>query len=137
MALDRALKLAPRFGGDREQRHWANTWRQLRAQILERGYDEEQETFVGAYGHDHVDATLLLVPLYGFLPPSDPRVHRTLDRVVKELGSGRFLHRYRSTDGIDADEGAFVLCGFWLAEALALSGRLDEALGPGHCGAGG
>jgi GH15 family glucan-1,4-alpha-glucosidase len=71
------------------------------------------------------------MPLYGFLPGDDPRVLRTLDRVRSELGAGRFLHRYRADrvdDGLDGEEGAFVLCGFWLAEALALAGRLDEAL---------
>ena len=75
-----------------------------------------------------MDATLLLMPIYGFLPPSDPRVADTTERVIKELGDGRYLRRYRTSDGIASEEGSFVLCGFWLAEALALGGRLDEAL---------
>jgi GH15 family glucan-1,4-alpha-glucosidase len=97
-------------------------------EILERGYDRDAGTFVGSYGGDRVDATLLLLPIYGLLPPTDERVQRTIKRVVDELGDGRFLRRYRADDGIDAEEGAFTLCGFWLAEALALAGRLDEAL---------
>ena len=62
------------------------------------------------------------------MPASDPRVERTRRRVIKELREGRFLRRYRTNDGVDSNEGGFVLCGFWLAEALALAGRIDEAL---------
>lgn len=128
VALDRGLRLAPLFGGDKAQQRWLSHLQKLRAEILERGYDRETGSFVGEYGAKHVDATLLLMPLYGFLPGDDPRVVRTLDRVVKELGEGRFLRRYRNDDGIACDEGGFVLCGFWLAEALAMCGRLDDAL---------
>ncbi len=83
---------------------------------------------MGTYGAHAVDATLLLLPIYGFLPPMDARIQRTMQRVIDELGDGRFLRRYQGGDGIASEEGAFILCGFWLAEALALSGRLDEAL---------
>lgn len=132
VALDRALHLAPLFGGDREERRWANAREEIAEEILARGYDSELQTFVGAYDHSEVDATLLLIPLYGFLPPSDPRVVRTLERILKDLGEGGLLHRYRTSDGIASREGAFLLCGFWLAEALALVGRLDEALDVFH-----
>jgi GH15 family glucan-1,4-alpha-glucosidase len=128
VALDRGLELASLFGGDREQDRWRRTRDELKRDILLRGYDEGHRSFVGEYGSRDVDATLLLFPVYGFLPPSDPRVVRTIERVRRELGEGRFLRRYRIDDGIDSDEGAFVLCGFWLAEALALAGQLDEAL---------
>ncbi len=128
VALDRALCLAPLFGGDDARVRWERARDNLRAEILERSYDERAGTFVGKYGGDDVDATLLLFPLYGFLPADDPRVERTLKRVVAELSTGRFLRRYHSGDGIDGGEGAFVLCGFWLSEALALAGRLDEAI---------
>ncbi|MEE8581910.1 MAG: glycoside hydrolase family 15 protein, partial [Myxococcota bacterium] len=126
--LDRALHLSPFFGGDREQTRWDRVRQKLRAEILERAFDSDRGTFVSTYGGSDVDATLLLFPLYGFLPPSDSRVSRTLDRVVKELSEGRFLRRYRVDDGVGSEEGAFVLCGYWLTEALALAGRLDEAL---------
>jgi GH15 family glucan-1,4-alpha-glucosidase len=128
VALDRALHLASLFGGDRHEQVWARARDRLTTEILERGYDESAGTFVGEYGGHEVDATLLLIPIYGFLPATDPRVERTIKRVIQELGDGRFLRRYRGGDGIDGDEGAFVLCGFWLAESLALAGRLDEAL---------
>lgn len=128
VALDRGLRLAPLFGGDRQQERWSQARDRLRKDILKHGYNEASGTFTGAYGEDGLDATLLQLPIYGFLPPDDPRVMRTLDRVVRELGEGKFVRRYRSDDGINSDEGAFILCGFWLAEALAMAGRLDEAL---------
>ena len=128
VALDRALHVAPLFGGDRDEASWEQARGRLEREILERGYDAASGTFVGAYGGQHVDATLLLLPIHGLLPPDDPRVTRTIKRVIDELMDGRFLRRYRIEDGTGADEGGFVLCGFWLAEALALSGRLDEAL---------
>jgi GH15 family glucan-1,4-alpha-glucosidase len=128
LALDRALAIAPRFGGDRFESAWAAARDRLNREILERGYDSKSGTFVGHYGGDTVDATLLLIPIFGLLEPTDPRVERTVKRVIEELTDGRFIRRYRSDDGIGADEGAFVLCGFWLAEALALGGRLNEAL---------
>ncbi|MCZ6783216.1 MAG: glycoside hydrolase family 15 protein [Proteobacteria bacterium] len=128
VALDRGFHLASRFGGDREEQRWRRVRDDLRAEILDRGVDSQSGTFVRAYGGNQMDAALLLVPIYGFLAPEDVRVQRTLDRVMKELGEGRYLRRYRSDDGIHSDEGGFVLCGFWLAEALALAGRLDEAL---------
>ena len=128
VALDRALAIGPRFGGDRYEKTWQQARERIHADILRRGFDKETGTFVGAYGGRDMDATLLLLPIYDFLPPADPRITNTVDRVIQELGDGRFLRRYRTSDGIDADEGGFVLCGFWLAEALALCGRLDEAL---------
>jgi GH15 family glucan-1,4-alpha-glucosidase len=69
----------------------------------------------------------LLLPIHGFLEPSHPLVTETIARVRRELGSGPFLYRYRTDDGVGGPEGAFVLCGFWLAEALAMAGRIDEA----------
>jgi len=128
VAIDRALGIAPRFGGDRYESEWKAARQRLVDEIAERGYDRERGTFVGRYGGDSVDATLLLLPIFQMLPPDDPRVERTIARVKDELSDGRFLRRYRIGDGIDGDEGAFVLCGFWLCEALALCGRLDEAL---------
>jgi GH15 family glucan-1,4-alpha-glucosidase len=128
VALDRALSIAPLFGGDRYERTWQQARERIHANILRQGFDREAGTFVGAYGGRDMDATLLLLPIYDFLPPTDPRITRTVERVIRELGDGRFLRRYRTNDGVDAEEGGFVLCGFWLAEALALCGRLDEAL---------
>jgi GH15 family glucan-1,4-alpha-glucosidase len=128
LALDRALAIAPLFGGDRFEATWSAQRDQLFSAILSRGYDEKSGTFTGQFGGKQVDASLLLLPIYGFLPPDDPRIQRTIKRICDELSDGRFIRRYAGHDGIDADEGGFVLCGFWLSEALALSGRLDEAL---------
>jgi GH15 family glucan-1,4-alpha-glucosidase len=128
VALDRALQIAPLFGGDREEAQWKQARDRLAQDIVTRGYDAGSGSFVGEYGGSEVDATLLLIPLYGFLPPADPRVQRTIERIRNELADGPFLRRYRGDDGIQADEGGFVLCGYWLAESLALTGRLDEAL---------
>jgi GH15 family glucan-1,4-alpha-glucosidase len=128
VALDRGTRLAPRFGDLREARRWRRRAQELRREILERGFNDEVGSFTSVYGGREVDASLLLLPTYGLLPCSDPRVAKTMERIRKELSEGSFLCRYRHHDGIDAEEGAFVLCGFWLAEALALSGQLDEAL---------
>jgi GH15 family glucan-1,4-alpha-glucosidase len=128
VALDRAIRLAPLFGGEPVVTTWTRARKELRAEILRRGYSEAQGTFVDAYEGSSVDATLLLFPIYGFLPPSDSRVERTRKRVTNELRAGRFLRRYLHSDGIASKEGAFVLCGFWLAEALAMAGEIDEAL---------
>jgi len=128
VALDRGLHIASRFGGDREERTWREARDRVHYEILARGFDPVGRSFVGEYGGSEVDASLLLMPIYGFLAPDDPRVGDTIRRVERELGDGRFLRRYRTPDGIDSDEGGFVLCGFWLAEALALTGRLDDAL---------
>lgn len=128
LALDRALAIAPLFGGDRYEATWTEARGRIHTDILRQGFDRHAGTFVGTYGGSGMDATLLLLPIYDFLPPSDPRIAKTVDRVTAELRDGVFLRRYRTPDGIDGDEGGFVLCGFWLAEALALCGRLDEAL---------
>ena len=127
VALDRGLRLAPRFGGAAEEEAWMSAAAELQGEILRKGLDPTGRFFVSAYGGTDVDASLLLVPIYGFLAPDDPRVLATIDRIRSELGSGGLLHRYRSPDGLAGQEGAFLLCGFWLAEALALCGRLDEA----------
>ena len=129
VAVDRALRLAPLFGGDREQENWRRAHVKLRHDIETHGFDPTAGSFVSTYGGHSVDSVLLLMPIYGFLPGDDPRIVSTLERVRKELGDGDYLYRYRTSDGIEGGEGAFALCGFWLAEALALAGRLDEALG--------
>ena len=128
VALDRAMGMAPLFGQAEQATRWRVQRDALRDEIMERGIDPTSGSFVSSYGGTDVDAALLLFPSYGFLDARDPHVVRTRERVVKELGEGRFLRRYHSDDGIGTGEGAFVLCGFWLAEALALAGELDEAL---------
>jgi GH15 family glucan-1,4-alpha-glucosidase len=82
---------------------------------------------VTAYGIEEPDAALLLAPIHGLIPADDPRALGTIDWLRAELGDGDFIRRYHMDDGVGGAEGAFVLCGFWLAEALALAGRLEEA----------
>jgi GH15 family glucan-1,4-alpha-glucosidase len=110
-------------------------WRALRdtihAEVCAKGYDAERNTFTQTYGLPAVDASLLQIPLVGFLPPDDPRVIGTIDAVEADLctESGLVL-RYRTeteVDGLPGDEGAFIACSFWLVEALHLIGRVDRA----------
>ncbi len=128
VAIDRGVQIAPLFGGDPRMGEWVRARDEIRDEILSRGYDEEVGTFVGEYGGKDVDASLLLFPHYEFLPASDPRIQRTLERIQRELQEDRFLHRYHTHDGIEGQEGAFALCGFWLAEALALGGQVERAI---------
>ena len=106
---------------------------EIRAEVLEQGYDEELSSFVQSYGSTRVDASLLTIPLYGFLPADDPRVRGTLEAVRRELLVDGFVQRYRhdeeveAVDGLPPGEGAFFLCSFWFVDNLVLLGELDEA----------
>lgn len=127
VALDRGARIAPLFGDATKAEFWRHAANAVRAEVCDRGYDSSRGHFVAAYDHAHLDAALLLLPTSGLLTADDPRVSRTVDAIRAELGAGPFLHRYRTEDGVGGDEGAFVLCGFWLAEALAMAGRIEEA----------
>ena len=125
MALDRAVRLADtgRLTGDvalwRRERDAVAAW--LRSEASPDGW------FVQAAGHPLADAAALLVPALGFLPPAHPDVLATIDVVRRDLSDGVHVHRYRSPDGLPGDEGAFLLCSFWLLDALTHAGRLEEA----------
>lgn len=127
LALRRGAELAPLFGDKPLQIRWQSVADELHAELCERGLDRTRKRFVAAYGHEHPDASLLLLPIHGFLPPNDERVLRTVDWIRAELGDGQYVYRYRADDGVGGDEGAFVLCGFWLAEVLAMAGQIDAA----------
>lgn len=127
LALRRGAELAPMFGDESLQRAWGNVAEDLHAELCVRGLDRTGKRFVAAYDHEHPDASLLLLPIHGFLPPTDERILNTVEWIRAELGHGNHVYRYRSDDGVGGEEGAFVLCGFWLAEALAMAGRIDEA----------
>jgi GH15 family glucan-1,4-alpha-glucosidase len=121
-------------GGDPKIEERLNTWRDLRdrihADVCEKGFDKELNSFVQAYGSKSVDAALLRIPLVGFLPASDPRVQGTVAAVEQRLMKDGLLQRYDTTDGSDGlppGEGAFLACSFWLVGVLYLSGRKDEA----------
>jgi len=127
LALRRGAELAPLFGGQPLRTRWQQTADEIHAEICRRGLDRTGRRFVAAYDHEHCDASLLLLPIHGFLPPDDDRVLRTVERIQTELGEGPYVHRYRGGDGVGGEDGAFVLCGFWLAEVLAMAGRVDQA----------
>ncbi|KAB7835530.1 glycoside hydrolase family 15 protein [Streptomyces mobaraensis] len=108
--------------------------KEIHAEVCAKAYDPARNTFTQSYGSTTLDASLLLLPRTGFLPPDDPRVTGTVDAIRRELGAGDGLvHRYPTAgrhlgaDGLPGDEGAFILCSFWLVDALALTGRLPEA----------
>ncbi|MFI8516247.1 glycoside hydrolase family 15 protein [Streptomyces sp. NPDC085481] len=132
VAADRAvrtLEADPSLPGD------AARWRAMRdeihAEVCEKGYDPARNTFTQAYGSLELDAATLLIPQVGFLPPDDRRVVGTVDAVRAELLQGGFLRRYStqstSVDGLPGQEGTFLVCSFWLADALRLTGRVKEA----------
>lgn len=128
LAFDRASRIAPRFGDTDAGTRWATAARSVHDDIVANGLDPSGRHFVAAYGATHVDGALLSMPLHDLLPPDDPRLVATVARIRDELGTGPFIHRYHVDDGVGGAEGAFVLCGFWLAEVLALQGRLDQAI---------
>jgi GH15 family glucan-1,4-alpha-glucosidase len=130
VAVDRAIKAVERVGLDGP----VDRWRALRAAIHEdvcrHGYDAGAGTFVQYYGSTLLDASLLMIPLVGFLPATDPRVVGTVRAVQAHLMSDGFVARYQTVpdvDGLPAGEGAFLPCSFWLADNLALEGRHAEA----------
>jgi GH15 family glucan-1,4-alpha-glucosidase len=128
VALDRASRLAREAGRVDPVDRWSRVADEIRAAILSRGYDEKVGAFVQAFGRPVVDASALRIPLEGLLPPTDPRVLSTLEAVERRLAQGAFVRRYEGEDGLSGPEGAFLLCSFWLVEALAKSGHVDRAL---------
>jgi GH15 family glucan-1,4-alpha-glucosidase len=131
VAFDRAANEdAARVFGDSQQR-WRDIADEIHAEVCERGFDRELNSFVQAYSSKRLDASLLLIPLLGFLPASDPRIQGTLRAVEdKLLINGEFVLRYESEnpgDGLPEGEGAFLACSFWLVDNYILQGRLAEA----------
>jgi GH15 family glucan-1,4-alpha-glucosidase len=132
VAFDRAAQAVAEQGLPGDADHYRQLRDAVHANVLEHGLDPGGGSFVQSYGSTEVDAALLLLPQVGFLPPDDPRVAGTVERVQSELVVDGLVRRYRTPDGSSADgvsgtEGAFLACSFWLADALALVGRWDEA----------
>jgi GH15 family glucan-1,4-alpha-glucosidase len=133
VALDRAIKAVELMGHDGPVDRWRAVRRELHDEVCREGYDSGRDSFVQFYGADHLDASLLQIPLVGFLPADDPRVKGTVAAIQRELMVDGLVHRYppegsESVDGLPPGEGAFLACTFWLADNLALMGRRDEAL---------
>jgi GH15 family glucan-1,4-alpha-glucosidase len=131
VAFDRALRIADATGRAGPVRRWRAARDAIRAQVLTRGWSPARESFVQAYDTEALDASLLLLPLVGFLPADDPRMVATVAAIRRELARDGLIHRYRTTgptgDGLPPGEGAFVACSFWLVEVLALQERHVEA----------
>jgi GH15 family glucan-1,4-alpha-glucosidase len=128
VALDRAVALADPLGAPDQVGAWQQTQAQIREAILTQGWSEPAGSFTQSFGSDDLDASNLMLPLVGFLPADEPRVLATINATEERLTDDRGLvYRYRSHDGLEGDEGSFLLCTFWLAQALARSGQTDRA----------
>jgi GH15 family glucan-1,4-alpha-glucosidase len=130
VVFDRAVRLAERFELDAPVERWKEVRNEIHSEVCERGYDRERRTFTQYYGSKELDASVLNIPLVGFLPDDDERVTGTIDAISRELGRDGFVSRYSTAetdDGLPGDEGQFLACSFWLVSALALNGRIEEA----------
>jgi GH15 family glucan-1,4-alpha-glucosidase len=127
-ALDRAIQLADRLDAADLADGWAATRDEISAAILEQGWSERAKAFTQSFGSDDLDASNLMMPIVGFLPGDDPRMRATIDAIDERLTDERGLvYRYRAHDGLEGEEGTFLLCTFWLAQALALAGEVERA----------
>jgi GH15 family glucan-1,4-alpha-glucosidase len=130
VAADRAVRTVEVFGVDGSPDRWRALRSEIHADVCQRGYDPDLGTFVLHYGARTTDAALLSIPLVGFLPADDERVRGTIAAVERELSVDGLVRRYvpdEDVEGVRGNEGAFLLCSFWLADAYALSGRRDDA----------
>jgi GH15 family glucan-1,4-alpha-glucosidase len=127
MALDRAIRLARKGVIKGNVKAWSEARTAVRNDVLDRGYDPDLGAFRQSYERSVPDASNLLLPMLELLPFSDPRVRSNIDVTLERLTENDLVYRYKSDDGIAGGEGAFVLCTFWMVDALALAGRLDEA----------
>ena len=133
LAFDRAIKLVEECGcaaGENLER-WKKIRHQIHAEVCERGYNTGKKAFTQVYGSDALDASLLMMPLTGFLPVTDERVRGTIEAIERELVQDGFVLRYRPqeehVDGLPGREGVFLPCSFWLVNCLHLIGRKKEA----------
>jgi GH15 family glucan-1,4-alpha-glucosidase len=130
VAVDRAVKAVERFGNEGPVERWRRVRADIHADVCRNGFDPKLNAFVQYYGSRDLDASLLMIPLVGFLPASDPRVVGTVTAIQQRLMRDGFVQRYPTAphiDGLPPGEGAFLACTFWLADNLALLGRRDEA----------
>jgi len=133
VAFDRGIAAIEEFGHEGPLERWRALREEIHTEVLERGFDEELGSFVQSYDSKRLDASLLTIPLVGFLPPEDPRVHGTLEAIRAELYRDGFVQRYSHdeadlVDGLPPGEGSFFLCSFWFVDNLALLGRVEEAV---------
>jgi GH15 family glucan-1,4-alpha-glucosidase len=133
VAFDRGVQAVERFGRSGPVERWREVRDEIHREVLERGFDRELNSFTQSYGSKRLDASLLVIPLVGFLPADDRRVVGTVTAIERDLYRDGFVYRYahdeegRDVDGLPPGEGAFLPCTFWLADNFALQGRLEEA----------
>jgi GH15 family glucan-1,4-alpha-glucosidase len=132
VAFDRAIRTVEDFGADGPVERWREIRQEIHDQVCDQGFNATKGSFTQYYGADGLDASLLMIPLVGFLPATDPRVRATVEAIERELVEGDFVLRYRTADtgevdGLTGREGAFLACSFWLADCLALLGRENDA----------
>ncbi len=129
VAIDRAIKAARALGVPGDVERWEALRQQIKEDVLEHGYDEGRGQFVQAYGSKNLDSAVLMLPLVGFLPGDDPRIRSTVQAIQRELTSAEgFVYRYKDfDDGLNTDEGAFLMCTFWLADNLINLGEIEQA----------
>jgi GH15 family glucan-1,4-alpha-glucosidase len=131
VAFDRAIKSAKHFDLKGDIAHWSALRDRIHADVCAQGYDAKLGSFVRSYGSKQLDASLLLLPAVGFLPPEDPRVRGTVEAIERNLMSDGLVLRYdtkRADDGLPPGEGMFLACSFWLVDAYLLLGRRDDAV---------
>jgi alpha,alpha-trehalase len=129
VALDRAIALAPQLSAEDRAGKWAAARDQIRAAILSHGWSDAAGAYTQAFGSEDLDASNLMLAITGFLPGDDPRMKATIDATAARLTDERGLvYRYLAHDGLAGEEGTFLLCTFWLAQAQALAGEVDRAI---------
>jgi GH15 family glucan-1,4-alpha-glucosidase len=128
VALDSAINLADVLNAHNRIDTWAAIREQIRDAILMYGWSEKAGAFTQAFGSDDLDASALMMPIVGFLPATDPRMRSTIDAIAERLTDEHGLvYRYRASDGLAGEEGTFLLCTFWLAQAQAMAGEVKQA----------
>jgi GH15 family glucan-1,4-alpha-glucosidase len=133
VAFDRGVQAVEHYGRKGPVERWRAVRDEIRREVLDQGFDTELNSFTQSYGSKRLDASLLVIPLVGFLPADDPRVVGTVAAIERELYRDGFVYRYvhddegGRVDGLPPGEGAFLPCTFWLVDNLALQGRIDEA----------
>jgi GH15 family glucan-1,4-alpha-glucosidase len=130
VALDRAIQGIEQFGLEGPLERWKKLRADIADEIINRAFNAEKNSFVQYFGGTSLDGALLMMPLVGFLPPSDSRVQGTVEAIVKELSYDGFIRRYTpnsDVDGLPGVEGVFLPCTFWLADNYAMMGRMAEA----------
>jgi len=132
VAFDRALRMVDEFGAAGPVERWRAICDEIHGEVLERAWSERQQAFAQSYGSDELDASVLLMPLVGFLSAGDERMRSTVAAIERELVRDGFVLRYvprddGAVDGLTSDEGVFLPCSFWLASVLALQGRHEDA----------